>query len=601
MNLSLTLALTSLAAFGLMSGVLRWKGGVLDGRLVRVVTWFVVGLLLISAAIQRFAGTDRLLWGSDEMGNLFSGIRLHLLPWWNLSDHVERNFFKSLVMPVHGLVDTVFFYLVVWGFRLLQVPVTEAHLFQAGAVLSMVTLVWLYFFVRRLCGQGTALVVLAMASWSALLIYSAKAGYQLNVAAFLQVAILYGYVQHVVKKQWWWSALMSLLMVLCAGSELFYLAPVLLLLHQACSQAIAQGDGRLAPAGASAMGWWDRKNVVVWSTYGATILANVLLLLRVGWTTDLTLFGRLIHKRAVEVALHPTYGPGMFLNGLDSVIPAIPHFAVVAFVAGVWLLLWRSQTRPFDRFFIAYFFLIAALTYAMRLSHAFNFLHLLVPAFVVVALAAMRAVPRLLSHWIRRPDLAQGFTSLACVAALLPLATPWRPMPGPAGPPPAYQSMKAVGYALRTLGHPRMQVLILSHHHAIPVVMEYYVGLGASVGDGASTRLLYLHQLTNDYLPSRLAARLGVAHFDYYVEFVKAEFPERDRVLEDLRGLGLRLVGEVTSHGEVEARIWSPHEVGPLQVTVEEGNRGFDRIYAQWDQLFYEPHAGAFYYFGASY
>lgn len=553
--------------------------------------------ILASAAVHRFAGADRLLWGSDELGNLFAGIRLHLLPWWNLADPVRDNFFKSLVMPVHGFVDTLFFYAVVGVFRLLNVPVTEQHLFQAGAVLSLATLGLGFVFVRRFFGAAPALVVLALMAWNPLLIFFSTSGYQLNFTLFVQLAVLSGYALHVVKNRWGWSWLASGLMLLCGGSELFYLAPVLVLLHVACLRQARQD-------GLAAVRLAEPKNLLVWGAYGLMMIMNLALYAIIGHRLDLTLFGRVFRKRAIELAHHAHYDVGSLLRAWDAVMPSVPAFAALACAAAAALLVWRTRKQPMALFAVGYLALLAVLLYNMRMVHPFNMVHLFLPSAIVIGVALTAAVRWGLSRMAGDRPWLPELAGLLSVALLVPFAAPWKPVDRPASPPPeAYRCIKAVGYALRELGAaPPRRVMFLTNHHSVPTTMEYYAGLGASGGDDAPTHLFYVHQLTDEYLPSRIAQRQRLERFDYYVEFPKASFPEQERFLGDVAALRLPVVAEVVAGEEVHARIYSPHPVPkPLRISIEDGNRGFDQRYARWPRLFHDRHAGAFYYFGAGY
>lgn len=548
----------------------------------------MIAAILGLAAWQRFWALDRLLWSGDEMVTLFSGIRLHLLPWWNLGDHVRENFFKSLVMPTHGLGDGLFFYLVVGVFRLLDIPVTEAHLFQAGAVLSMVTLVLLFDFVRRRFGISAALVTLALAGWSPALIFYARTGYQVNFVMFLQVALFWAYDRYLQRRIWAWTSVMAILMALCAGSELFYLAPLLALFHLACSHA--------APAPRR---WWWPHDAVVWSGYATMMALNVFLFFKIGRALHLTLLGHTLLKVTGERSADPEFGLGRFLQGWNALMPFIPWFAAVASGSAVLLLLSQRRRDPLVRFFVTYMAVMAAVAYQTRQWVLLNLAHLVLPSLIVVAVASIEATAMALRPRARPPALAGP--AMAAILALA--ASPWRApaSPLPVTPPAAYQSVKAVGYAIRELADAHPLVFVLSNQPAIPMAMEYYLGHAAAFGDRMPPHIYYVHRVDDRYLPSRVAAHLQLDGFDYYVDFVGAEFPGKPDYLADMRRQPVRLIREITSGGAVCARIYSRHPGDPKTLTVEEGNRGFDAVYARWGRLFHDRHAGAFYHFGPGY
>lgn len=167
--------------------------------------------------------------------------------------------------------------------------------------------------------------------------------------------------------------------------------------------------------------------------------------------------------------------------------------------------------------------------------------------------------------------------------------------------PAAYRGIKAAAYAIRELGAPARRVMVLSPHLFIPSTMEYYLGLAASAGHRMPIHLFYLREPDARYLPSRLAQRLGIGTFDYYLEFPQEAFPGKAAVLEDLKQQGLHPVAEVIGSEGVSARVYA-HRATPLRrIQLDEGNRGFERTYARWERLFSDRHAGVFFHFGADY
>jgi hypothetical protein len=588
----------ALAAFGAILAVLRRNWDAIGSTAaMRGLSAAALLGILVSGAIHRFADVDHLLWASDEMVTLLAGIRLHLLPWWNLGAEARENFFKSLVMPIHGFGDNVFFYLVVALLRLLRLPITEASLFTAGAALAMATLALLFLLVRRLFGTAAAMTALALAAWNQALIDFSVKGFQMNFIVFLQVASIFTYLLHASRNRWSWSALMALLMALCAGSELFYFGPLFLLLHatrRAAWQAEGAAPGRYVRP-------LDRKSLVVWSAYGLVLLLNVWLFFLVGRRIPLTLFGQLAVKRGLGTAWVPDYGLDDFARAFDAVMGELPHATVVTAIAVIWLLA-RNRRSPYARFFSLSMTGLAVLAVMMKLVLHPNLMHLVLPAIIVVSVAATQAVGWLMGRVGRLRAAAREWPGLVCVAVVIPLAAPWRVIPWdqPAEP---YRCIKAVGYALRELGGPAMDVRImfLSDHAYIPPTMEYYTGLCASQDDDEPTRIFHARQATEAYVPSRIARRLGIERFDFYVEFVKERFPLKAALLADLEPLGLHEAYRIEDGGEPCAVISSPRRLARRVLSVEEGNRGFDATYAYWERLFHSRNVGAFWYYDANY
>lgn len=576
----------------------------MPGRPVTIYNLVPPLAVLVSAAWYRFKDVDHLLFGSDQMITLMAGIRLHLVSWWNLGAPIRENFFKSALMSIHGLGDSAFFYPVVGFFRLLRIPVTEAYLYSAGAALSVASLGLLWLMVRRLFGMGPALAVLVLAAWNPLLVECATTGYQINFVFFLQIATLYSYVLHATKNRWGWSLLAAALVVLCAGSELFYIGPVLLGMHWACRRSAAPG---------TAAGWLSPKNLVVWGAYAMMLLVNVLIFLQLPPRLDLTLFGHLLLKPSIQQSWSPAYNFQMFVSGFDGLIPLIPGASLVVIWLSLAVIVSSALRRhPFAVAFALYWVFIGGLTYAMRLTHLYNVIHVLVPSLVVIGVAmshlAQALVSRLSPASPSAPAPARGgpgelAAGLACALIMLPLVGPWAGKIRPVEhTPPAYASLKAVGYAVRELGHPGMRVMILSNHAFMPASMEYYLGLSATFGDGHPTGIYVMQNDTEAYYPSRLAERTGTGACDFYVDLVQESFSGKPAALADLESLKLHEVAQVYDQdGSLHARIYSPREAPLKRLTIEEGNAGFNRTYAHWGKLFHDAYVGTIWYFGVNY
>lgn len=601
MSVWLPAFLTALAAFAaLLRAVGRPSRSSRTAHSVRVVSLVVILAVFLSASLHRFMGTDHLFFGNDELSCLMAGIRLNLLPWFNLGASLRENFFKSLVMTVHGLGDTVFFAVVVGLFRLLNVPVTEGNLFGAGAALSIASLLLLTLFVRRLFGIGVALVALALAAWNPTLVEFSKTGFQINFIVFLQIASLYGYLLHLSQNRWRYSLLMCGLMTLCGGSELLYLPPLLLVLHAAYARHVKAQPLNTQPGPREAcVGLLDRKNVVAWSGYGLALLLNLFLFFKIGRHLDLTLIGHLYVKRQTGTSWFPDYNLQPFLNGFNSTMDVIPGFAYAVAVA-TGLVFVGHRRSPWAIFFVSYVGLGALLAYFMKFGNSFNFIHLLIPSIVVIALAWTHLVAPLFSRFVRRHGSASELAGILGVAIVCLLTIPWKVRPAPE-PPAPYRCMKAVGYVVRELGHPDMRVFLMSDNMFVPMSMEYYLGLSSSGSGDFPTHLFFMREPHERYYPDRLARRLGFNHFDFYVDFFLEQFPAKSAALKDLEANSMHEVARIYDGDALCARVFSPSPSELKAISVQQGEEGFDRTYAYWKNLFYDRHIGTCYYFGIYY
>jgi hypothetical protein len=569
--------------------------------------WWAAGLatclLLAAATVHRFAGTDRLFFTSDELGCLLPAIRLHWLPWWNLDGHVRYNFFKSAVMTLHGLGDTAFFYGVAGVCRVLRVGITEQHLMWSSAGLSAATLVVLWRFTRRFWGLGAAVAVLGLAAWMDSLITFSQTGFQITFVVFLQAAILWAYAAHASRDRWGSSLVAAALMALCAGSEVFFIAPVLLALHYTVWR-VFQGPVGGRPEGWNAyVGWWSRKNLVVWGAYAAVMALNLFLLIAYGTKVWLTMFGHVYRKRMVETVNHPDFGPGVFIGAIDQVLTPVPWGAGLALAAAVTLA-FRSRRDLWSRFLLAYYVFVTGASYALKLSWLHNLIHLLIPHVLLVGVAGTQLATWAMARLTRRRWTAEA-AGLLLAAGVLTVARPFTVRASTTPVPEPYRCIKAVGFAVRELGGeamPRSTVFVASRHTMIPTSMEYYLGLNAASDDGEPTALFHAKEgPIEQYLASAVAKRLGRESFDFYVEFARETGADHDALIADLHAGGLAEVARIVEGPEIHARIYA-RTARPLRtITIAEGNAGFDRRYARWPELFYHRGAGTVWYFGNNY
>jgi hypothetical protein len=323
----------------------------------------------------------------------------------------------------------------------------------------------------------------------------------------------------------------------------------------------------------------------------------------------MTLLGHaLFFKRAQQGHIFPDYGPGMFWDSFAGVLPMVlrPEWWVCALI----ILGFGIRSRAAG-VFAALLLSVGAMAYTLRFQHFYNMVPFLVPLVLLLAAAGVRLVsPALESGGGPRARLE--LAAVVCVAALFLRVAPWlirseRPIAQRYHiheAPEAFRGLKAVGYALRTLGRPDMRVYLISRSIEALAPMEYYTGLSASGGDGLPTHLFFMSDLSGRYHPDEIARRSGFQEFDAYVEFVEDRFRGKAELLEQLRARGVAEAFQLY-HGErLIARVLAPAAAAPPQVRrlrLEEAERAFDRTYARWGRLFTDRHAGAFYYFGMAY
>lgn len=500
-----------------------------------------------------------LFFGSDEMVCLFSGIRLHWLPLWNLQAQVRDNFWKSLVMSVHGLGDPLYFYVVTAVYRLMHIPFTEANLFRAGAVLGTATVYFLSRLTKRLAPEAVW-PMLALAICSPALITSSTTGFQLNFILFLQVVILLTYQMHLTQAPPWRTALLMVLMALCAGTELFYLAPVLGWLH-------------LTSVGNR----WRRVDMFVWAAYGAMLTFNLWLLWRIGWRDGLTLFGHFTHNLS---HITTRQAPWDFLR--LCIIDSLPLWWLGVSLIGAWR----------ERFLIGYAFMVGGMCWWMHLLSGMNLIHLWLPVALLLSVGLTRFLRESLRRCAWNPHWAGMILAFIFVCRL----APWQiQSPLKERMPPAYfHSLKAVGCFVRDRGGPQTTVYLASSSQQVRVMAEYYFGLSASASDSESQHI-FAFTRPNYTLPM-ITKVLG-----HRPDFVVVFTGEQAGGTTTLDLTGWALAGIVfDDRGDIAARIYASHASFVTTDTIRHGNARFDKRYAHYPALFTQRSCGTTWYFGES-
>lgn len=592
----------------------RQRGVTLHTLWHRILLLGIVGF----GAYVRFSHIPRSISGAntDDLINSFSGIRLYLLPWWNLSGWLRQNFFKSLLYTVHGLGDTLFYYPVVLLYSAFDIPLTEWNLFVPMAALSTLTLILAYCLAALLFDAWVGLLFTMFLVFSPTHVAFSTLGHQTTFVLFLQVSSVLAYLWYLRRGTRWFAFLAAVLLGIQAGSENFYYIAIFLGLH-AC-HVYEERRSFKENIIAVRQNFLSRRNLLVWSPYAFMWVVNIYVYSRIGHQQDLTLLGHiLIYTSTAPLGLSVGEFVTLVLarmeNAYNMVNNAYPiyttvYFAVVALnlkhgmrftIRGlVW---WWSVT------------LTALTLYSIKRQFPTNTAHLLVPSGLLIAITVSDGLKHLMRHFRQqgpfREAMAFGLVIIALVLALAPgaLTAKLSPKWGARYASNVFRGMKAAGAVLRTLGNPKMNVFVLTTNGEVLTPLEYYVGLSVSNADYEPNQLFYHNPLYAPpgggiLGPETLIAAYGLKDFDFYVEFVREpSYLQKAAVLDRLKARGVRLVAAIY-HGpeekESEVRIYSSRAMPFRRYLAREQEELFDRRFANTENLFYNVNVSTAYYYG---
>jgi len=229
---------------------------------------------------------------SDPFVNMFAGIRLHLLPWWNFNDLLRQNFFKSILYTVHGLADTLFYYPVVHLYTIFDIHLTEWNLFAAKAFLSTVTLLLVYYLAASLFNTWTGLLCATLLALSPTHVALSTHPDIVTFFVFLQVSSVLAYFWYLRRRAWWTAIPAAVLLGVQAGSENLYYAAIFIVLHFCYVHEGRKSFGdNLVTFSRRFFSW---RNILVWSPYLLMSVVNVYVYMRIGYQQDLTLLGHVL-------------------------------------------------------------------------------------------------------------------------------------------------------------------------------------------------------------------------------------------------------------------------------------------------------------------
>lgn len=583
------------------------------------LTNFALLLGIVSAgAYLRFTNIPETISGasSTPLSSFFAGIRLYLLPWWNFTDWLRQNFFKSLVYPHHGWGDTIFYYPVVKIYSWLSIPLTEWNLFAASALLGTLTVVLVYHLVASLFDAPVGLISATILALSPTHIFFTTQGNHLAVTIFLQVSSVLVYLLYLRRRTWWTLFLAAVLLGIQAGCANFYYIAILLLLHFCYVYEEQRSLKENVTSFRHSIFSWQ--SILVWSPYIFMWIVNIHVYLRIGHQQDLTLLGHVLnfsstppHGVPISWVVTQTFKVIDLAFMIKSTF--FPIYTV-AFISALVLSLRHARRFTMRGFVWWWSLLVAALIiYSIKRQGVQNAIHLLIPSSILIAATISNGLKITLQR-LRSQDHSWGaHTYGPLVLVLMLVLTPgvFAPkLPRFVGPlrfdSDAYRGMKAAGSVLRTLGSPKMNVFVLTTNAVAPFPFEYYSGLSQSNSHYEPNQLFYHNPVYAPrggiLQPETLIAAYCLKDFDFYAEFVgEPPYPQKASELARLKARGVNLVAAIyrsIENSEPEVRIYSPYAIPFRRYVIRDQEDLFDRKFANTDNLFYNVNVGTAFWYG---
>lgn len=581
----------------------------------------LLGIVSVGAYL-RFANIPETISGAQtlHLSTFFAGLRLYLLPWWNFTDWLRQNFFKSLFYTTHGLSDTLFYYPVVKVYSLFNIPLTEWNLIAAQALLGTLTIVLVYCLIASLFDAPAGLIGATLLALSPAHMVFSTGGGSLTFVIFLQVSSVLAYLWSLRRPTWWTAILAAIMVGIQAGCTNFYYIAILLFLHF-CHVHEEQGSLKENAISFrhSVLSW---RSILIWSPYFLMWIINIYVYSRIGHQQDLTLLGHIFNYSSTSPYGVPISGlvtsAFRIINSSFRFDDILFYSYTVVYLFALAMNLGCARRFTMKGFVLWWSILVTALImYSIRRQGAQNAVHLLLPSSMLIAATVSDGLKPVVL-WLRargqpRGAPVFGFLILALMLVLTSdiLPTISKYSYGRYGRRHHYNSdvfrgMKAAGAVVRTLGNPKMNVFVLTTNEEALAPMEYYSGLSYSNSDYEPNQLFY-HNVRyappgGILQPETLISAYCLKDFDFYVEFVREPpYPQKASEIARLKSRWVHLVAVIhrdTDNSQPEVRIYSSHAIPFGRYFISEQEDLFDRQFANTDNLFYNVNIGTGYFFG---
>ncbi|MBI1892857.1 MAG: hypothetical protein HYS14_01915 [Candidatus Rokubacteria bacterium] len=550
----------------------------------------------------------------DEMAELMPGLRLHVLPWFNLDAAPRYNFFKSLFYSQHGLGDVMFYYSGSGILSGLGLPVTEKTLFITGGITNLLLIAAAVVFCCLILREPlTGIVLIPLMASSAFYVFVSKTGWgRLSFVPLIQVSLLL--------VQWGAHRSARVSLRLLFGGLAFFAAMTDGLYIVACMVvlAIAMREGPIASRLAGVVR--DRLlllGVVAWGLGFAVDLLVAAAAAAKG--SNLTLL-RYIQLRGSHGGLVPT--SEMFVAWARAVDWYFPFRAGWVLVLAGFVLAAPKALRG-DAVAVVWVWFAMVSFGVMRYASGLkglgmgfsvptwiNAYSLALPGYILLAGLFSRAwrvailKERSLVARVWRGVLCAGGGAFFWLAVHQSAAIAYNVEQAvdQVARRDACRTVKAVSYYIRELGPANAYVFHLSSDVFLGHFGEFYYGLSYSRSSTPEepNRLLDFGRevFGKEVAPDELYEAYRVPHFDYYVDFMGEGGAWRSEVISKLLKSGARVVLVVRYQGREIGRVLSYRPVPERTFEYAEAAAAWDQTYGRLDRLFQQSLAGTSYHFG---
>jgi hypothetical protein len=582
-------------------------------RLVRLAVPGTLGLAVGLGFLLRVYHLDNIFWNCEAL-TVMTGLRLHSLPFFNLSEHASLNFFKALFTEVGGMRHILSVFVSSSVYQVLGLPVTEFWLLFTYALLGTLAIVLVFWLGRALGDTRAGLIAATLFAFSEPVIKSHRTDNAEATVTFivaLSFVLLMVYRTHRTLTA---AVGMGLLLAVMTCMESIMLMPLMLyLLGTYVTDAAATPGARLLQFVRFLL---SPHGVALWAPSVAILGMHYYVYTRVG-VSGLGLFGYIGYQ----------YGDThlSLMDRMSGVVGVNRQYASYYFVPWIYwatlgaflLLMIRTKFRfrsELLRFSAVSFFYAMLVFISIPSSWSVGMLHLY--TYDVVNVLFFSAVWCAFIDWLvvhaplgpSATGIRRGaFASIGILLVLLAVGQTGRALKQPV----MVNTLKAVGFYLHEYGGRQATVYNLwsCQGRCMDALSEYYYG-----------KLVMNTPWSNEWKRQSFCRgtatvettlkQYGLQDFDFYVNL--REVPLEDRsggpsripgrtsrfygtdgtTAELVSRLGLRRVSSIIYRGRVLAEIYSRHGYPTRDLDVMAAGLEWDDKYARVREIATSPWVG---------
>ena len=228
-----------------------------------------------------------------ESHAVFNGLRLHLLPLFNFSDHISENFFKSFFGGTSGIRFPLSTYVASTIYSWFGIPLNQYWIYFFYCSVGTLVVVGTYLLGCKLLDYRSGLIGAAIIAINSTQIdYSRSDGAQVTVS-FIFMVCIYTLVHYKQHRTWFWRTVFSILLTLIASMETILTIP-LILLYQLILFVPAESSYSKKAVGCFRY-LYSKENILIWLPCFLTLLIHYYVYIRIGMS-NIGMFGYMIMK-----------------------------------------------------------------------------------------------------------------------------------------------------------------------------------------------------------------------------------------------------------------------------------------------------------------